>query len=262
MYVDLVFLLTYGAHILLITLTCHIMGMKTSRVWCHVISFLLSLIDIMPVLMSFSHYRFIQLLLSLICLSWLFFSPSKAKISQRFVTMTMVSCFFAGALLLIKSHITASLPLMLMLFIVSYHLYLRFYQHGVCRHIQTEHLYDITVTMNQQTVQLKAFFDTGHQLIDPITHASVLFIDPITFNQFNLHLEQTDEDKKRQLFYQDINANVQAMTCIKPDCVTVIDHGEVKEVSHVLLGLRQQNFREEEGFQALFGPQLLTLLKS
>lgn len=262
MYVDLVFLLTYVAHFLLMTLTCHIMGIKKSRVWCHVISFLLSLINLMPVLMSFSHYRFIQLLLSLICLSWFFFTPSKAKMRQRFVAMTIVTCFFAGTLFLITSHITVSLPLMLLVFIISYHLYLRLYQQGVCRHIQTEHLYDIAVTMNQQTIQLKAFFDTGHQLIDPITHASVLFIDPIIFNQFNLQLEHTDEDKKRQLFYQDINAHVQAMTCIKPDSVTVMDHGEVKEVSHVLLGLRQQNFREEEGFQALFGPQLLTLLKS
>ncbi|MGM0522708.1 MAG: sigma-E processing peptidase SpoIIGA, partial [Bacillota bacterium] len=215
-YVDIVFLLTYCAHILLITLTCHIMGVNLSRVKCHFISCLLSLMTILESLITFSHYRFVQLLFSLMCLGWLFYSPSKRVIVRRLFTLTMVSCFFAGTLLLMQSQITVSFPLMLLMLILSYHIYVRFYQQGVCRKIHHDQLYDIAVTINQQTVQLKAFFDTGHQLIDPVTHDSVLFIDPVTFNQFHLSLDQTNEDKKRQLYYQDINANVQAMTCVKP----------------------------------------------
>ncbi len=262
MYVDIVFLLSYCAHILLITLTCHVMGVKILRVKVHFISCLLSLMTISESLTTFSANRLVQLLFALSCLGWFFYSPSKRVIIRRLFSLTLLSCFFAGTLLLMQSLITVSFPLMLLVVFMSYHIYVRYYQQGVCRKIHHDQLYDIAVTFNQRTVQLKAFFDTGHQLIDPVTHDSVLFIDPVTFNQFNLSLTQTNEEKKRQLYYQDINANVQAMTCVKPDCVTVVDHGEVKEVSHVLLGLRQHNFREEEGFQALFGPQLLTLLKS
>lgn len=262
LYVDIVFLLTYCAHILLITLTSHIMGVNLSRVKCHFISILLSVVTISEALITFAHFRLVQLLVSLLCLGWLFYSPSKRLIIRRFLALTLVSCFFAGALLLIQSQITVSVPLLLLLLIINYYVGVRFYQQAVCRKIHTNQMYDITVTLNQQTIQFKAFFDTGHQLIDPITHDSVLFIDPMIFNQFNMPLKQTNDAIKKQLYYQDINANVQAMTCIKPERVCICDHGELKEVSHVLLGLRQHNFREEEGFQALFGPQLLTLLKS
>lgn len=33
-------------------------------------------------------------------------------------------------------------------------------------------------------------------------------------------------------------------------------------VDHVLLGFKDHNFNSEEGYSALFGPQLFTLLKT
>lgn len=258
MYVDIVFVLTYLLHYLLIVLTNHVSGTHMKRVRLHVFTCLLSLINILPVLIDFSHEQILQFTFSIISLSCLYYSQDKYVIIKRLVIFTILTSFFAGTFFLLKTHVTLNVPFMLLLAVISYHFYLRFYQSGVTRQLSKNQLYDVSVTLNDKTVCLTAFFDTGHQLSDPLTNESVLFIDQSIYDML-----EDDEHKKseKRLYYQDINANVHHINCIKPDYVTVNNDGQTKQVSHVLLAVRRTNERKEE-FQALFGPQFLTLLKS
>lgn len=261
MYIDIVFIHTYVIHMFLIKLISHVIKKKLTTLKVVCFPFLFSFINIAPMYLNMPYKRCIQGALSYILLLSLF----KRRQSNNWWLFHQVLCltttFFAGFFLIVLNFGTFNLLGYLACSVICYRLFLRFYQAGINQEISRKQLYTLVITHNKQTVSVSAYYDTGHHLRDPITHAAVLFIDKAIIERLKIDTAIT-AGKEKQLYYHDINQHIQEVRCIKPARVEMVEGEKKNVVDHVLLGLKDHNFTSEEGYSALFGPQLFTLLKT
>lgn len=208
MYIDIVLIHTYVTHMLLIKLVSHVIKKKLTTLKTLLFPLMFSLINVIPLYVDMPYKRSVQGVVSYVLLLYLFTRRPTNNWWLFHQVLCLTTTCFAGFLLVILNIIPLNLPGYLVCSFVCYILFLRFYQAGINQEIRRKQLYTLLITHNNQSVNVSAYYDTGHHLRDPITHAAVLFIDKAIVQRLKLDTSITS-DKEKHLYYQDINHHIQ-----------------------------------------------------
>ncbi|MDD4780070.1 MAG: sigma-E processing peptidase SpoIIGA [Tissierellia bacterium] len=136
----------------------------------------------------------------------------------------------------------------------------------------------ITIKINNKQKPLKAFIDTGNELVDPMTGKPViivnieclkdllednLFIAITEFykskdkNYINIFLENNYKLKLRVIRYNTISNKGELMICIVPDNVTILSNDKNIIKADAIIGIHPQKISQNDDYDALLFKKLL-----
>ncbi|MFZ3588008.1 sigma-E processing peptidase SpoIIGA [Bacillus sp. DJP31] len=141
------------------------------------------------------------------------------------------------------------------------------------KHIQYEQFVEVSISIDDQTLNIKGLVDSGNQLYDPITKSPVMILDVSRAKGFLPPeiIEKTEgfdsftdvsshhpwESRLRIVPYRGVGQQHEFLVAIKPDLVSISQNDEVTHVKKVLIGLSKSTLSSDDEFDCIIHPKML-----
>ncbi|MCU9612189.1 sigma-E processing peptidase SpoIIGA [Caldibacillus lycopersici] len=141
--------------------------------------------------------------------------------------------------------------------------------------IQFDQLVDVTIVINQQSVQLKGLIDSGNHLYDPLTKKPVMIVSlnhtkhlfPIDLlnvfenanNLWNLEGELMDEWLKKISIipYRVVGQENRLIAAVKPDQIIIQKEEDVIQTNQLFLAFVNQSLSSDDTFECIVHPKII-----
>jgi len=221
------------------------------------------------------------------------FNPAKVKkFVKLFATFYVVAFVFAGASLALFYLIDVDtyvgngiffikdFPITILFFaiVVSFILFKFTWEYIQTRLSKSKTFIPLTIDLNNKRVEIIALLDTGNSLNDPITHNPVIVVQfsaikallPekvqnifIKYKENNLDVvsavmsETSNELNFRLIPFKSIGKENGMLLGFKPDRV-IIKSDDDKLISDIIIGIYNNSFSNDNDYNALLHPEILT----
>lgn len=128
-------------------------------------------------------------------------------------------------------------------------------------------LADIEVFVNNKSVKIKGFIDSGNRLFDHVTGLPIIIIATsglktiLTQDVFEEFIKKTNNDIKKRynahfILFQTLSGVSKPMVVFKPDKLLFIYNGRTYQ-SNVMIGITHMGFKDVSDYDALLHPSML-----
>ncbi|TYR82831.1 sigma-E processing peptidase SpoIIGA [Priestia megaterium] len=144
------------------------------------------------------------------------------------------------------------------------------------KNITFDQLVDVTILINNQTIEVRGLIDSGNQLVDPLTKTPVMIVTAQSVEQIlpssllelsknvqsfshNEEIEHEWYSRVRFVPYRSVGQANQLLLALKPDSVKIVHQSQVIEVSKVLVGISHTTLSVEQQYESIVHPKLLVV---
>lgn len=143
--------------------------------------------------------------------------------------------------------------------------------------IHYDQIVNVTISIDDSSIELKGLIDSGNQLYDPITKTPVMVVDIERLMNFipkqlieqsqninHLGLDHGNElahkweSRVRIIPYRGVGQDHQFLLALKPDYITIVHNSELIKVKKALVGLNHTTLSSEGDYDCIVHPKMLT----
>lgn len=283
-YLDAVFLINLICNAMIILLTAKLIKSRISLIRLIMSSIIASLIIPFIVFFptSFINTIPVKLLYSILIILFTFGWKTRFQLLKNLFMFYFISIVMGGGLLAIQFISTdainitnqTSLGFMIMAFPIVWIFTKNQMDNHVMDKIKCDQMYDVTIKINEKSINTIGYMDSGNQLVDPLTNRPVIICDEAYLIQFftnqdweiirniitqNNHNEALESLSTRLYIipYKAVGVTNNYLYAIKPQNVSITYENEIIETNQVFVGIQLADLSNDETYHCLLHPKII-----
>lgn len=140
--------------------------------------------------------------------------------------------------------------------------------------IKYDQMYDVTIKINEKSINTIGYIDSGNQLVDPLTNRPVIICDETYLTRFftnqdwetirsiitqNNHSEAIESLSTKMYIipYKAVGVTSNYLYAIKPQNVSITYENEIIETNQVFIGIQLSDLSNDETYHCLLHPKII-----
>lgn len=140
--------------------------------------------------------------------------------------------------------------------------------------IKYDQMYDVTIKINEKSINTIGYIDSGNQLVDPLTNRPVIICDETYLTRFftnqdwetirsiitqNNHSEAIESLSTKMYIipYKAVGVTSNYLYAIKPQNVSITYENEIIETNQVFIGIQLADLSNDETYHCLLHPKII-----